>query len=201
MKRNIPKALIFSRIPTALGIGLLAFFQLNHYPTLIVSLMTIGLLTDIFDGIIARRMGISTKELRILDSNVDQFFWLVTITSIFYLNYSFVKTHAIVITSIILLEIVCYLVSYTKFKKPVATHSLLAKFWTLSLIAFLIDLCLNNNSHIPFLICISLGIISRIEIILIIIGLKKWTTDVPSIFVVSKINKGIPFKKSILFNS
>lgn len=41
----------------------------------------------------------------------------------------------------------------------------------------------------------------QIEIILIIIKLKKWTTDVPSILVVSKINNGIPFKKNTLFNS
>ena len=91
--------------------------------------------------------------------------------------------------------------SYFKFKKSIATHSILAKFWTLTLLGFLIDLVLNETSYILFMICIILGIISRVEIILIILKLKNWTTDVPSIFSVSNINQGIKIKKNKLFNS
>jgi len=98
------------------------------------------------------------------------------------------------------LEVMAYIISYGKFKRSIATHSILAKFWTLTLLGFLIDLVLNSTSYLPFIICIALGIISRIEIILIILKLKKWTTDVPSIFVVSKINRGIQIKKNKLFN-
>lgn len=76
-----------------------------------------------------------------------------------------------------------------KFKRTIATHSYLAKFWTLTLLAFLIDLTLHSNSNLPFKICAAFGIISRIEIILIILGLKKWTTDVPSILSVGRINR------------
>lgn len=163
--------------------------------------MSIGLITDIFDGIIARKLNVSTEKLRIWDSNVDQFFWVITIGSIFYLNIDFVKDHWKWIGSIVILEVVCYLISYLKFKKSIATHSLQAKFWVLTLLAFLIDLALNSTSQIPFIICIVIGVTSRIEIILIILKLKKWTTDVPSIFAVSKINSGVPVKKSKLFNS
>lgn len=74
-------------------------------------------------------------------------------------------------------------------KRTIATHSYLAKFWTLTLLAFLIDLTLQSDSDLPFKICSTFGIVSRIEIILIILGLKKWTTDVSSIFSVEKVNK------------
>lgn len=56
------------------------------------------------------------------------------------------------------------------------------------MLAFLIDLTLHSQSNLLFKICILFGIISRIEIILIIWGLKKWVTDVPSIIWVRKIN-------------
>ncbi|MFK8038123.1 MAG: CDP-alcohol phosphatidyltransferase family protein [Crocinitomicaceae bacterium] len=199
--RHIPFLLIYSRILIAVIIGVFAFYEVNHYNIWIVVLMIIGLLTDVFDGIVARKLGVSSEKLRVWDSNVDLFFWLATITSVFYLNFSFVKAHFVWIGIIVLFELLSYLLSYLKFKKTIATHSILAKLWTLSLLVFLIDLCLNSTSHIAFVICIVLGLISRVEILLIILGLKKWTTDVPSIFAVSNINKGLPVKKNKLFNS
>lgn len=199
--KNIPIILIYSRIVIALIIGIITFLKIENFATFIVILMIVGLLTDVFDGIIARNLNISTKKLRVLDSNVDQFFWIITIASIFYLNFSFVKEHIIAISSILILELLAYIISLIKFKKTIATHSLLAKFWTITLLLFLIDLTLHGISSFLFLTCIIVGIISRLEIILIIIGLKKWTTDVTSIFAVKKINNGEPIKKSKLFNS
>jgi len=198
---KIPFLLIYSRILIGIAIGLIAYYEVNNYAVLIVVLMSLGLITDIFDGIIARKLNVSSERLRVWDSNVDQFFWLMVIGSIFYLNSDFVKENSIWIGTIIVLELMCYLISYIKFKKSIATHSILAKVWTLSLLGLLIDLTLHSTSQIPFIICMVLGILSRIEILLIIKKLKVWTTDVPSIFVVSKINNGIPIKKSKLFNS
>ncbi|WP_459212157.1 CDP-alcohol phosphatidyltransferase family protein [Aquimarina rhabdastrellae] len=197
----MPFLLVYNRIIFGILIGILAIYKIENYPIWIVILMSLGLITDIFDGIIARRMNISTEKLRVWDSNVDQFFWIVIIVSVFYLRIDFVLAHMLWIGSVIGLELMSYVISYIKFKKTIATHSILAKFWTISLLWFLIDLTLNATSQIPFFVCIILGIILRIEINLIIIKLKKWTTDVPSIFAVSKINKGIPIKKSKLFNS
>lgn len=199
--KKIPFLLIYSRILIGLVIGVLAVYKIENYPIWIVALMCLGLITDVFDGIIARKLNVSTKKLRIWDSNVDVFFWLIVITSIFYLNLSFVKENIIGIGVIVVLELMAYLICYVKFKKPIATHSILAKLWTLSLLWFLIDLMLHSSSQFPFLVCLILGIISRIEINLIVIRLKKWTTDVPSILAVSKINRGIKIKKNKLFNS
>lgn len=198
--KKIPFLLIYSRILIGIIIGLFAVYKVNHHALWIVILMVTGLLTDVFDGIIARKLGVATEKLRIWDSNVDQFFWLVVIAAIFYLNLNYVKEQALWIILLLVLELVAYLVSYIKFKKSVATHSILAKFWTLSLTFFLIELCLTGSGSISFIICIALGIISRIEIIAIILCLKKWTTDVPSLWAVSKINKGIPVRKNKLFN-
>jgi len=198
--KNIPFLLIYSRILIGIVIGLIAYYEVRHYAIVIVILMSLGLMTDIFDGIIARKLNVASERLRVWDSNVDLFFWLIVIGSIFYLNIEFVKNNIIWIGVIILLEFICYIFSYIKFKKTIATHSILAKVWALSLLVFLIDLTLSSSSEIPFIICIALGILSRLEIILIIIKLKEWTTDVPSVLAVSKINAGIPIKKNKLLH-
>jgi len=52
---------------------------------------------------------------------------LAVIGSAFIMNYSSILTNAIFIICIILLEIIAYLFSYFKFKKVIATHSILAE--------------------------------------------------------------------------
>ncbi len=199
--KNIPFVLIYSRIVLAVLIGALALLEIEHKEISIVVLVIIGFLTDVFDGIVARKLKVSSEKLRVWDSNVDQFFWIITILSIFYLNFPFVKSNYLWVVFVVFLELLAYLVSYLKFKKTIATHSLLSKMWTIVLLAFLIDLALNAQSGMIFWCCIILGVVSRVEILVIIMRLKRWGTDIPSIFAVDKINKGIEPKKSIWFNS
>jgi len=185
---NIPFLLIYSRIIIGFVILVLAFVTIPHKSETVVALMVIGLLTDVFDGIIARKLNVASEKLRVWDSNVDQFFWLSVLFTVFYSNQDFLFANWFWIALIVLLEASCYIISYIKFKKPIATHSYMAKLWTLSLLAFLIDLSLNANSTYVFWICIFLGILSRAEIILIILRLKHWATDVSSIGSVKSIN-------------
>lgn len=197
--KQIPFILIYCRLFIGILIPILTFIEIKSIDVTIVILMVIGLLTDIFDGIIARNQGVSSEKLRIWDSTTDQIFWLFIIGSSFYLHWNSIIPILIPIVILLVLEGLCYLISFYKFNKPIATHSILAKFWTLSLLSFLIELLLFR-SYVSFWICFTLGTISRIEIILIVISLKKWTTDVPSILAVRKINNGTTVKKWKLFN-
>jgi phosphatidylglycerophosphate synthase len=197
----IPYSLIYSRIVLGILVVLLAIFQPNHFENWIISSMILAIFTDIFDGIIARKIGLSTEKIRTHDSNVDLFFWLLSIVAIFSLRWVFVAEHLGLISIVFFLEISTYIFSFFKFKRTIATHSILAKIWTLSLLVFLIDLTIGQPHFLTFWICIVLGIISRLEIIAIILILKNWSTDVPSLRGAFKINKGIKVKKSKLFNS
>lgn len=198
---KIPLVLIYSRVLLAIVFGAFIFLDIPNKNNWLISIMYIGLLTDIFDGIVARKLNISTEKLRVLDSNVDQFFWLIIIGSTFYLNSSFFKTNYLLLLVILVLELATYILSFVRFGKTIATHSLLAKLWTISIVVFLTDLILSQNSTWIFYICFGIGVLSRLEILAIIISLKKWVTDVPSILVVGKINRGEPIKKNTLFNS
>ncbi len=127
--KQIPFILIYSRIFIAASIIIIALIKPEHHDVIIVILMISGLITDVFDGIIARRLHISSEKLRIWDSNVDQFFWISAIGSIIYLRYAEIKYLLFQIMIIVILEVVAYIISYLKFKRTIATHSLLAKFW------------------------------------------------------------------------
>lgn len=200
MKNKIPLILIYSRLVFGILIVLLSIFKPHYYQVTAVTLISLGLLSDIFDGIIARHLKISTEKLRRMDSSVDQFFWLCIIGCAYLTNPDFFKQHFVSVIIVLALEATCYLLSFIKFRKEVATHAIASKIWTLSLFAFLIQLILTGNSVYLFLACIYLGIATRLEIMAILFILNNWTNDVPTVYHAVLIRKGKPIKKHKLFN-
>ena len=205
MKQNqflnyIPHALIYLRIVLAVCILLFALFDTPQYPFLFCILIVTGIVTDIFDGIIARKVNISSPSLRILDSNVDMIFWTSIFISAIIKFKPFFIQNAWWVFIVLLLEFISYAISYIKFRKTIATHTIFAKVWAVTLLVFFIDLFYTGQSGWAFFVCIATGIVSRIEIIGIILFLKQWETDVPSLFSVNKLNKGEKIKRFKLFN-
>ena len=197
---KIPLALIYSRLILGFVVVLLSCFPIPSYRYLIVYIMIWAILSDIFDGIIARRLNISTQKLRRLDSSIDQIFWICTLLGIFLICKDFFKENYSKIIIILALEACTYLISYIKFKKEVATHAISSKFWTLTILAALIQIVLTCQSTLIFNICIFLGIITRLEIIGILLIIKQWTHDVPSIYHAILLRQGKQIKRNKLFN-
>lgn len=73
---NTPTLLILLRFLVAPIIVSLAYFYGEKSRLIIIILMYLGLISDILDGIIARKQGISSEKLRRLDSQTDMIFWL-----------------------------------------------------------------------------------------------------------------------------
>ena len=71
---KLPLALIYLRLIIGFTIIFLSISHVENYKFIAVILFAIGLLTDIFDGIIARRLNISTQTLRRLYSATNRFF-------------------------------------------------------------------------------------------------------------------------------
>ncbi|HTA83096.1 MAG TPA: CDP-alcohol phosphatidyltransferase family protein [Bacteroidia bacterium] len=198
--KKIPFALIGIRALFGVIILLLGMLQVAGYREYIVAFMVIGLLTDVFDGIIARRLNVSTPALRRLDSVTDQFFWLCVIGSAYVVCPEFFKANALKMYILGGSEAFSYIVSFAKFRKEVATHAIASKIWTLTLLGTFIQLVLSGNSGILFNICFYLGMLSRIEIIVILLILRKWSNDVPSIYHAILLRKGKAIKRNKLFN-
>jgi phosphatidylglycerophosphate synthase len=198
--RYIPIALIYSRLLIGLLMLILSLLHLEDYVFIAVPLLIIGLLTDIFDGIIARRMNISTQQLRRLDSNVDQVFFISVTIATYIQCPTFFNSNYVWIGLLLATEGLTYLVSYIKFKKEIATHSIGAKLWTLVLVATLIEIMMRCESPYLFMICFWAGMITRLEILSIILTLKTWTNDVPTWYHALALRNGKEIKRSKLFN-
>ena len=200
IKNHIPISLIYSRIFIGIIILILSILHPFHYNIIAVILFSIGLLTDIFDGIIARQLNISTPQLRRLDSGADQFFYICVGIATFIECPAFFYDHSVKLIILTVVEAATYLVSFIKFRKEIATHAISSKLWSLILFATLIQIMITCHSEILFEFCFYIGLITRLENILILLILPEWTNDVPSIFHAAMIRKGKPIKRHKLFN-
>jgi len=197
---KIPHYLILFRLLLAPTVLLLAYFFGNESRIIILVLLFLGLLSDIFDGIIARKQNISSVKLRRMDSQVDLIFWLAIGFSCYMIQPEIFEKQKIGIITLFVMELICYAVSFLKFGKETCTHAFLSKIWGLLLFSSFVAVLGFNHSGLLLSITIVWGIISQVDVILIILILPKWQNDIPSLYHSYLIRKGIPFKKSKLLN-
>ncbi|EJL74859.1 CDP-alcohol phosphatidyltransferase family protein [Chryseobacterium populi] len=198
--KKLPYILIATRFIFAPAIISLAYFKGDESRFLILILMYFGLLTDIFDGIIARKAGVSSEKLRRIDSQTDLVFWLSLGFASYFLNPEFLKSEYKGILLIFVMEALCYLVSFLKFGKETCTHAFLSKMWGLSLLIAFTYLIGFQEVGWAFYLTVMLGFVSHIDVILIILLLPKWQYDIPSSYHAWKIRNGKQRKKTIFFN-
>ena len=89
---NAPILLIYSRVILGIVILMLVLSTGTTYKALIFSLIIVGFLTDVFDGIIARKLDIDSDLIRRLDSKADRIFWLLILLSTFLMYPEFIKS-------------------------------------------------------------------------------------------------------------
>lgn len=200
MMRNVPIALVYSRIVAAAIILLLCWFDKPEYRYWVIGLVVYGVVSDFFDGFIARRIGVSAEKLRRLDSSIDQVFWLSIVLGSYWLAPEFYKNNWAQIVVLVGLEVIAYVISFARFGKEVATHAIASKFWVLTMLIFFIDLILHSDATWSFQLCFWVGVITRLEIIGILLLLKEWVNDVPSIYHALQLRKGKTIKRNKIFN-
>lgn len=200
IKTKLPWLLIWFRIVAGLVIVLLSFTHIAYYSVIAVTLLSLGLLSDVFDGIIARRLKISTVTLRRFDSTADVLFFLLVAGAAYAWCPVFFNINWLKIVVLIGFEALTYVVSFARFKKEIATHSIGAKIWTLFLFATLTEVFIHCESNLLFNLCFWIGLLTRVEIMAIVLLLKEWTNDVPTIYHALQLRKGKAIKRNDLFN-
>jgi CDP-diacylglycerol---glycerol-3-phosphate 3-phosphatidyltransferase len=180
MKRHLPFALTTLRLllgPIALLCALTNVPRWIYLPILVA-----GTLSDIYDGILARRFGVTTPALRRYDSMTDVIYYLFILAVAFLLCPSVIMRNWLLIVFILLSEAGCIIVSYFRFGKYPATHSYLAKFYGLCLLAALGALLVFNAGSWTVIALTVVALTANLEIIAIHLRSSAAPVDVRSIF-------------------
>lgn len=184
MKRHIPFLLTTLRLvlgPVALVCALTDVPRWVYLPILITAT-----LSDIYDGILARRFGVATPALRRYDSVTDVIYYLFILTVAWLLCKPVITQNYFLILLILFSEAAVILVSFARFQKYPATHSYLAKFYGLCLLAALITLLVFNAGSWVIISLAIVALVTNAEIIVIHFIMDTPPVDVRSIFVLPK---------------
>lgn len=198
--KKVPCLLILLRLILGPIMIYLTCNPVNHIRIILVVLIFLGLLSDVFDGIIARKTGVSSERLRRMDSQTDLIFWLCVGWCAWLLNPEIILENKYSIALIFVMEALTYVFSIAKFGKETCTHAILSKLWGITLLVAFVSIVGFGYGGISLFLCVLFGIIGHIDVYLIIYFLPKWTHDVPSSYHAYLIKKGIPFKKNKWFN-
>ena len=148
-----------------------------------------GFLSDIFDGIIARRIGVSNAQLRQADSWADVGFYCCVFGSAWLTHGDIIIAFRWPLLSVVFAQLAWWIVNLIKYGKPASYHTYSAKFWGITLCIASLALFGFNQGGLPLWLTIIAGIIHTVEEIVMTLLLPEWTHDVISIFHALEVRK------------
>lgn len=176
--KNIPALLIWFRFFAGFILIGLSLSTLPAAPILCAIILALGVLSDIFDGVIARKYNVSTVELRQWDSRIDVIFWVCTAASLMLIHPNLQSQAWLMIIILSILEITTRLISQIRFKREASTHHILSKIFTLFLWALLSYAFIAAKFGILYWTTLIIGIISQIEAMIIMSIIPIWSYDI-----------------------
>ncbi len=176
---RIPLSLTILRI--ALGPALLILAL--EYPDAILFgiCLTLAFLSDVFDGIIARRLQIATANLRRLDSVADSTFYVCATLVAWLLYPNVFIDHSTALLLLLALELIRYAFDFLKFRRETSYHMWSSKLWGIFLFLGFFSLLSLGQQGSLIAIAIYAGIIADLEGLAISLVLTEWRADVPSL--------------------
>ncbi|MBD2741516.1 CDP-alcohol phosphatidyltransferase family protein [Coleofasciculus sp. FACHB-1120] len=147
----------------------------------------LAFLSDIFDGVIARRIGVSTASLRQADSLADVCLYLCIGISAWLVHPDVITEFSIPLSLIILMQLIWLVVNLAKYGKPASYHTYSAKTWGVTLFIATIALFGFNYAGFTLFMMIAVGCLHTLEEIAMTLILPTWTHDVLSIVHARKI--------------
>jgi len=175
---TVPLALTGLRALLAPLMVMLALWHPN--PIAFGICLVAAFLSDVFDGIIARRLGVATPTLRRLDSLADSVFYIAAVFAAWRLYPSVIHEHLAPLLALAMLEGLRYAFDLLKFRREASYHMWSSKLWGICLFAGFLALLAFGNAGWPVTLAIYAGIVADLEGLAISVILKKWKNDVPT---------------------
>lgn len=159
------------------------FLALTHRRGLwLVIAIVLALLSDIYDGRIARHYGVATEALRRYDSICDTIFYLSVAVSAWIVERAALVAVAKWLIAVATLEVIRYVFDFVKFRREASYHMWSAKLWGLFLAFSSCALLGWGIGGMLLKMALIIGIVSDFEGLAISMVLQRWAHDVPTIF-------------------
>ncbi len=193
-------ALTLTRLALGPVMLLIAWLDPRPGPWLAASVV-VGFLTDLFDGIEARYLGVATPGLRRFDRQTDLVFWLSVLGSVFVARWETATAILGYISGMLVLECSLYAISFVKFRREPCTHAYSAKAWSVLAVGGFVTVFAFDDAAHAFAVMFFTYALSWLGIVIILLILPQWRSDVPSCYHAWLIKRGTAFRTWRLFHS
>ena len=145
---------------------------------LYVACCVAAFLSDVFDGVLARRWRVDGPAVRRLDSAADTVFYVAAAWSVWVARPDVVRDYAAGALVVVALEVVRYAVDYWKFGREASYHAWSAKAWGVALFAALVATMGFGRPRGFVDAAIALGVVADLEGLAMTLVLPRWAHDV-----------------------
>lgn len=149
-------------------------------PEAFAACLVVALLSDIFDGIIARHLNVATPTLRRLDSGADTLFYAACAFAVWRLYPAAIAERIVPVCILVTLEIFRYVFDFAKFGREASYHMWSSKLWGMSLFVGFLSTLVFRSAGAALSFAIYAGILADLEGVAISVLLPRWQADIPS---------------------
>lgn len=177
---SAPQLLIAFRAACAPAIFVLACYRFPGF--VLGAIVVLACLSDIFDGMVARRTGTATPALRYADTIVDTIFFVAAAASLGIAVPRAYQGHWLPLVTLIVVHVSRSTFELTKYGRIAPYHMWSSKLLGLLLVAALVTAFATGRPTPLLGIALWFGVINELEGFLASLVLRQWRCDVPTIF-------------------
>jgi phosphatidylglycerophosphate synthase len=175
-RQQIPWALAGAR--AALGPILIAGAECNWSGLALAAMVLGAAVSDIYDGVLARRWHCDTAAVRLFDTLSDTFFYLCAGVALWLARPDIFRKNGDLLLVVLAMQAFHFGFDFAKFGKPASYHSWLAKSWGVVLVAALMAALATPYGSGLLGLSLMVGIVCKAEGLAMSFMLPRWTRDV-----------------------
>jgi CDP-diacylglycerol--glycerol-3-phosphate 3-phosphatidyltransferase len=183
----VPALLVALRL--ALAPVLLALAWLGRTGALFLALFLVAFLSDVLDGMVARRLGVSTAGLRRADSLADVALYGAVLASAWLTRRAELLAFAPALLAMLASQLLAWLVSALRFGRLPSYHAWSSKAWGVALCVATLVLFGAGDGR-ALLLAAVVGVWACLEDVSISLALTESRHDVPSLAHALRLRRG-----------
>src|SRR5580704_8833789 len=184
MRMDIRKqhiAWVMAAARAALGPVLIAGAACSWNGFALAGMVVGAMVSDIYDGVLARRWRCDTAGVRLFDSIADTVFYLCTAAALWMSQPQLWRSYGGFLVVLLVLEAVRFAFDFAKFGRPASYHSYLAKLWGLVMAIAVVGVFALHRSNVLVPAALVLGILCDVEGVAMSLLLPAWRKDIKTI--------------------
>jgi len=187
LARHIPTALVLLR-PVIAVVLVIDSLDGTVGPWFVILFVTAAV-SDMLDGLIARKLKVTSTLGSKIDAQADAILYLSILFCIWNVHRGIIREFLVPIALVCSLQIASWVVSLIKYGRLSCHHAYTAKTWAIMLFVGITTMFAFNYAGITFWLVLILGVISTTEDIIMTLIIPKWSRDVKSIPAAIKLRK------------